>query len=89
MYYADTHCTYTEDYPPHTYTYTGPCVVTGKLVSVKVPAEGLFAYRQGAYIQEAFPNLSKEDREFLISGMSKEGWDKAFGDDDDSEDRSV
>ncbi len=80
MRYADNYCTYTEQYQPtHTYTFTGPCVVTGKPYSVTVPADGLYRYRQGAYIQDAFPNLSKEDREFLISGMSPEGWKSAFG----------
>lgn len=80
MRYADSHCTYTESYTPvHTYTYTGPCMVTGKLYSVTVPAEGLFQYRNGSLAQDAFPNLSREDREFLISGYSPEGWNEIFG----------
>lgn len=83
MYYADNHCTYTESYTPeHTYTFTGKCVMTGKVYSVTVPADGLFRYRQGALIQEAFPTVSREDREFLKSGMSPEGWNEAFGDDE-------
>lgn len=80
MRYADSHCQYTETHEgnSHLYVYTGPCVVTGKLVTVEVPADGLFAYRQGAFIQDAFPDLSKDEREFLMSGISKEGWDKTF-----------
>ena len=85
MRYADRYCQYTETFEngEHFYTFSGPCVLTGKTVSVKVPAEGLFAYRQGAYIQDAFPSLSKDDREFLISGMSKEAWDATFAEDDE------
>ena len=80
MLYADNRCTYTESYDngQHVYTFTGPCVITKKTVSVKVPAEALYAYRQGAYIQDALSMLSVDEREFLMSGMSKEGWDKAF-----------
>ncbi len=81
MRYADRFCTCTEQYlPEHTYTFTGPCVVTGKTVSVVVPADGLYAYRQGTHIQNAFPKMSADDREFLISGISGEGWSKTFAD---------
>ena len=81
MRYADSHCQYTESFEngKHLYLFSGPCHVMGKTVTVKVAAEGLFAYRQGAFIQDAFPDLNKDDREFLMSGISKEGWDKMFG----------
>lgn len=83
MRYADNYCTYTEQYKPtHTYTFTGPCVVTKKSYSVTIPANELNAYRQGAYIQDAMPSLNVADREFLMTGMSPEGWDKVFGDED-------
>jgi hypothetical protein len=80
MRYADKYCACNETFENgnHLYIFTGPCHITGKSVTVKVPADGLFAYRQGAFIQDAFPDLSKDDREFLMSGISKEGWDKAF-----------
>lgn len=58
----------------HTYTFTGPCVVTGKPYSVTVLGRELYNYHQGALIQDAFPNLSIDDREFLMSGMSPEAW---------------
>lgn len=80
MRYADDHCTYTEQYEPeHTYTFTGPCAITGKSCSVTVKGEELYNYRRGAYIQDAFPGLSAGDREFLISGYSPEGWNQVFG----------
>ena len=86
MRYADSSCICQETYDPHVYTFIGPCIVTGKQVSVTVPADGLYRYRQGELIQTAFPTLSAEDREFLISGMSAEGWEKTFGVDEDDED---
>lgn len=90
MRYADSYCEVVEAYEPeHTYTFIGPCVVTGKEQRVTVKAQDLFRYRQGSYVQEAFPYLNKGDREFLISGTSDEGWKQLFGDpDSDSDDES-
>jgi len=48
--------------------------------SVTVEAKDLFKYHQGALIQEAFPYLTADEKEWLISGTSKEGWDITFGD---------
>lgn len=73
-------CTYTESFTPeHTYTFTGPCIVTGEQVSVTVKGSELFAFNQGAYAQDAFKSLSNAEREFLISGTSQKGWDRLFG----------
>lgn len=66
MRYADTCCVCTEQFQSeHTYTFTGPCIVTGKPYTVKVKATELYAYRCGAYAQDAFKSLSASDREFL------------------------
>jgi hypothetical protein len=35
--------------------------------------------RGGSLIQNAFPNLSKAEREFLITGSVQEEWDAVFG----------
>lgn len=90
MRYADSYCDVVESYQPeHTYTFVGPCVITGKEQRVTVKADDLNRYRQGSYVQESFPYLAKEDREFLISGMSGEGWKLTFGsgeEDDEEED---
>ena len=31
-------------------------------------------------VQDAFPNLDKEQREFLISGITPDEWNETFGD---------
>lgn len=36
------------------------------------------AWQSGILIQEAMPNLSLEDREFIITGITKEEWDEHF-----------
>jgi hypothetical protein len=40
---------------------------------------GLEAWGQGDLIQRALPFMSKDDREFIMSGMSAEDWKGAFG----------
>lgn len=37
----------------------------------------------GGLIQDALPDLSDQDREVLLSGISPEDWDREFGDDAD------
>jgi hypothetical protein len=90
MRYADSCCHYTESSDPTTgegtYTFIGPCVVTGKEQRVTVKSLDLFKYRQGSFVQDAFPYLTKEDREFLISGFSGEGWTLTFGTGEEEED---
>lgn len=51
---------------------------------VTVKTADLAKYESGEvrYIQDAFPYLSADDREFLISGMSPEGWDETFPEED-------
>ena len=37
------------------------------------------AYEQGELLQNAFPNLSADDREFYKTGITNEEWEEAFG----------
>ena len=84
MRYADNHCQYVEKFIDghQYYFFTGPCAITQKMYTVKVPAEELFNYRQGQYIQQALKSVSAEDREFLMTGYSPEGWKQVFYQDD-------
>ena len=70
---------YTEAYGEqgHTYTFTGPCIVTGEEYSVTVKGPELFRMRQTNSMME-LKSLDSGDREFLISGTSPKGWDKLF-----------
>lgn len=40
---------------------------------------GMRAYKAGALIQDAFPFLSADEREFLISGILPDEWERLFG----------
>lgn len=70
------------------YTLTVKCPFCGKETQVKdVSPEGWFALMRGALMQVAFPNMSAEDREVLISGLCKECQASVFGGcDEDEED---
>jgi hypothetical protein len=55
----------------------------GKSIIVNIPIEDLNRrwYRwqmKGEYIQQAFNNLSDGEREFLITGITSEEWNKMF-----------
>lgn len=53
----------------------GRCAVTGEEhVTPPISEEALKRYEAGEHAQLAFPELPIEEREFLISGTSPEGW---------------
>lgn len=41
-----------------------------------ITIEQIQAYESGVFVQDAFPNLSTDDREFIISGTTPEEWEK-------------
>ena len=38
-----------------------------------------YEWQRGKLIQEAFPNLDADQREFLLTGYTQEEWDEIFG----------
>lgn len=62
---------------------TKPCVVCGKASTISVPPDGYVSwYHHGAFIQDAFPQLSADERELLISGTHPDCWDELTGADE-------
>lgn len=57
---------------------TGNCKITGKPYTVKVNIHDYAKWERGVIAQVAFPYLSPDDREFLISKISPEGWAQIF-----------
>lgn len=67
-----------------TVTLKAKCRFTKKDHSVTVPEVGYRQWITGqGNIQSIMPTVSAEDREFLISGYSPEGWQQLFGDEED------
>jgi len=59
------------------------CVVTNEEYSVDVNAIDVQDWREGRLIQNAMPNLSLEQREFLISGLTPSEFKEMYKFDDD------
>lgn len=63
---------------------SGVCPVTKKSWTLKGLDQFAYeAWRAGMLVQKAFPNLTPDERELLISGTSAEGWEQLFGGGDD------
>jgi hypothetical protein len=65
---------------------TPPCPMCRQTHVVTVDSDDLQKNLDGAHVQDAFPYLSSDDREMLISGTDPECWDKMFEGMDDDED---
>lgn len=46
---------------------------------IPVTQEQLDAWNSGVLIQNAMPNLSADDREFIKTGITPEEWEDLFG----------
>lgn len=53
---------------------------TGKVHTIDLPItqEQIDKYNSGALVQDAFPHLTADQREFIISGTTAEEWDNLF-----------
>ena len=54
---------------------------TGKIHTRNIPVtqEQLDDWANGQVIQQVMPNLSVDDREFLMTGVTPEEWAEVFG----------
>jgi hypothetical protein len=72
-----------DDVKTGTLVFAGTCPVTHKPWKVfGVKHADYAAWVGGKKIQDVMPYLSADDRELLISGTSKEGWDILFKEED-------
>jgi len=63
---------------------TRKSVVSGKVVTkeIDVTDAQMLAYTQGEVIQKAMPNISPDEREFILTGITTEEWRELFTEDD-------
>jgi len=45
---------------------------------LNITEEQLANYNNGMHIQNAFPHLSADDREFILTGITGEEWNELF-----------
>lgn len=54
------------------------CPFCSEVSTLSLPRNGLTAYQQGAFIQNAFPGLNADDREQILTGICPVCWDATF-----------
>jgi hypothetical protein len=55
-------------------------------MELNVTQEQLTAWESGMNIQQAMPDLSADEREFVKTGMTPTEWNELFGEEEDEED---
>lgn len=50
---------------------------------IDVTQEQMDRWAGGQKIQDAMPDVSEDDREFILTGITPDEWDATFADDDD------
>lgn len=63
-------------------TRISPFTGITRMREITVTQEQLDRWQAGELIQNVMPNLSADDREFVMTGITAEEWDEAFGEDD-------
>lgn len=60
---------------------TKKSTLTGNVSSMEldITIDQIAQWQGGKLIQNVFPNLSMDEREFLMSGITKMEWDTHFG----------
>lgn len=61
---------------------TPTCMLCGTPSTFMLEGNDLDKYRDGALIQDAFPYLSAEDRETIMSGTHPDCWNKLYPEED-------
>lgn len=67
---------------------TRKSTLTGVTRSQEIPvtAEQMQAFEGGALIQNAMPNLTDDQREFILNGITPDEWDELVGEEPDDDD---
>ncbi len=69
-----------------TVTWRSSCLLCGQPSEVKgLDAKGITRWQAGAFVQEAFPGLSADDREILVSGTHGDCYDLAFPEEEEED----
>lgn len=66
------------DNEKQTATCSKLCSITDEDYSVTIEIAQYISWKKGEFIQQVMPELSSNDREFLISGMTPSMWDSAM-----------
>jgi hypothetical protein len=53
-----------------------------RIFDLSITREQYLSWKNGELIQDAFPQLNSDDREFLMTGCTPEEWEVIFPDED-------
>lgn len=64
---------------------TRTSIASGKTRTLDLPVteEQFKAWKGGLLVQKAFPHLSDDEREFIMTGITADEWDEMFGDEEE------
>lgn len=58
---------------------TNPITGRSTTMELDITPQELDAYNRGAYAQDAFPRLNPDQREFFMTGLLPDDWERIFG----------
>lgn len=61
-------------------TRTSPITNETICMEIEITQDQYDAWKSGVLIQDAMPDLSADDREYIMTGMTPEDWDKLNND---------
>ena len=64
---------------PMTVTKTSPLTGKATTLDMDVTEEQIASWKGGELIQRAMPNLTADEREFLMTGYTPADWEVMFG----------
>jgi len=70
-------------------TRKSPLTGITRTKEIDVTIAQILAWEEGELIQNAMPQLSADDREFVKTGITGEEWDQLFGGAEDVEEKEV
>ena len=66
-------------------TKTSPFTNTTNVMDINVTQEQIALWESGTLIQNAMPNISADEREFIMTGITPSEWAEAFGSSEEEE----
>ena len=68
---------------------TSPLTNKSRFITVIATKAQFWRYFNGQMIQEAFPTLTADEREFILTGITGDEWDEAFIEREEAPDGSL
>jgi hypothetical protein len=64
---------------------TKPCIKCGETSQIEILKDSYVAWKAGEKVQHAFPTLTPDERELLMTGIHPKCWEEMFGKEEESD----